>query len=411
MDELRWRNQGAGRPADSLQRVAIQQRRWVAATNRAAFTALVTGILAALILAILLIRDHGNASRIVHAGPPWTSAQSAPQSLAIRPADQAYDGQFFYRLGVAPFSTAKTVSGVTFDLPALRNVRWLSGGLAWLLSGGQAGGVPWALLAINVVSAIALGAAAGALARSSGRHAAWGLLLALYPGYAYTLTLDTSELLAGALLLTGLYAGRRQHWALAALLLALAVLARDTTIAIPAGLAAGGAYLLLRRRRDGLGPLLTGVSSLIVYAGSQVLQRVRFHAWPFSQSSKNNLSGPFVGLAKELGKDVPPHGGAAAFRLLSLVILLAVMVAGGLAMRGTTIPLVERVAWIPAVVVVLTLNAFLWSGATAFMRAATEGYLLSVLVILGNRARYALYVAAPVLVLWVLTVGSQLHKA
>ncbi len=390
--------------------MAIQEHRWIVRTNRTAFPALVTGVLAALVLAILLIRDHGDASRVVHAGPPWTSAQTAPHSLAIRPADQAYDGQFFYRLGVAPFSTAKTVSGVTFDLPALRNVRWLSGGLAWVLSGGQRTGVPWALLAINFASAIALGAAAGALARSSGRHAAWGLLLALYPGYAYTLTLDTSELLAGALLLSGLYAGRRQRWALTALLLAFAVLARDTTVAIPAGLAAGGAYLLARKRNGGLGPFLAGLTGLVVYAGWQVLQRIRFHAWPFTQSRKNNLSGPLVGLAKELGKDVPPHGGAAAFRLLSLVILLAVMVVGALAMRRTTIPFVERVAWIPAVVVVLTLNAFLWSGATAFMRAGTEGYLLSVLVILGNRARYALYVAAPVLILWVLTVGSQLSK-
>jgi hypothetical protein len=390
--------------------VAIPQRRWVAATDRAAFTALVTGILALLILAALLIRDHGNASRIVHAGPPWTSAQTAPHSLAVRPADQAYDGQFFYRLGVSPFSTAKTVSGVTFDLPALRNARWLSGGLAWLLSGGQPSGVPWALLAINFASAIALGAVAGALARSSGRHAGWGLLLALYPGYAYTLTLDTSELLAGALALGGLYAGRRQRWAYAAILLSLAVLARDTTVAIAAGLAAGGAYLLVRRRRDGTGPLLAGLAAVIVAGAWQILQRVRFHAWPFAQSRKNNLAGPFRGLAHELGNDLPPHGGAAAFRLLSIVVLFAVLVIAAFAMRRTTIPVPERIAWIPAVVVVLTLNAFLWSGATAFMRAATEGYLLSILVILGNRARYALYVAGPVVLLWVLTVGSQLAK-
>lgn len=390
--------------------MAVRERDWVAATDRAAFTALVTGILAVIILAALLIRDHGNASRIVHAGPPWTSAQTAPHFLAVRPADQAYDGQFFYRLGVAPFSTAKTVSGVTFDLPALRNARWLSGGLAWLLSGGRPSAVPWALLAINLASAIGLGAVAGALARSSGRHAAWGLLLALYPGYAYTLTLDTSELLAGALALGGLYAGRRQRWAYAAILLSAAVLARDTTVAIAGGLAAGGLYLLLRRRRNGAGPLLAGATGVVVFAGWQVLQRVHFHAWPFVQSRKNNLSGPFTGLAHELGKDLPPHGGAAAFRLLSILILLAVLVVGALAMRGTSIPVVERVAWIPAVIVVVTLNAFLWSGATAFMRAATEGYLLSMLVVLGNRARYALYVAAPVLVLWVLTVGSQLAK-
>ncbi|MCW2547737.1 MAG: hypothetical protein JWN96_2197 [Mycobacterium sp.] len=391
--------------------MATQRSTRAAATNRPAFTALVTGILAVLVLAILLIRDHGDASRIVHAGPPWTSSATAPSSLTVRPADQAYDGQFFYRLGVAPFSTAKEVAGVTFDLPALRNARWLSGGLAWVASGGQREAVPWALLAINLVSAIGLGAAAGALAKSSGRHAGWGLLLALYPGYAFTLTLDTSELLAGALVLAGIYTGRCRRWPLAAVLFVLAVLARDTTVAIPAGIALGGLIQLLRRRADALGPLLAGATGVVAFAAWQVLQRVRFHAWPFVQSRKNNLSGPFAGLAKELGNDLPPHGGAAAFRLVSLVILLAVIVVAGLVMRETTIPFAERVAWVPAVVVVITLNAFLWSGATAFMRAGSEAYLMSALVILGARPRYATLVAPPVAGLWLLTVGSQFSKA
>jgi hypothetical protein len=382
----------------------------IAAGNRPAFTALVAGLLAFLVLAALLVRDHGDASRVVHAGPPWTNASTAPSSLTVRPGDQAYDGQFFYRLGVAPFSTAHEVAGVTFDLPALRNARWLSGGLAWVASGGQRTAVPWALLAINLLSAIGLGAAAGALAKSSGRHAGWGLLLALYPGYAFTLTLDTSELLAGALVLASLYAGRRQKWPIAAALLILAVLARDTTAAIPAGLALGGLIQLLRRRAGSWGPLIAGGSAVAVFAGWQVLQRVRFHAWPFVQSRKNNLSGPFAGLAKELGHDLPPHGGAAAFRLLSLVILLGVVVIAGLTLRGSSIPFAERVAWVPAVLVVITLNAFLWSGATAFMRAGSEAYLMSALIILGSPRRFATLVAPPVAGLWLLTVGSQLGK-
>jgi hypothetical protein len=390
--------------------VVTGQRERIAAANRPAVTALVTGLLAVLVLAALLIRDHGDASRIVHAGPPWTSARDAPSSLAVRPADQAYDGQFFYRLGVAPFSTAREVSGVTFDLPALRNARWLTGGLAWVLSGGQRGAVPWALLLINVLAAVALGAAAGALAQHSGRHAGWGLLLVLYPGYAFTLTLDTSELLAGALVLGGLYAGRRERWPWAAVLLAAAVLARDTAVAIPAGLAAGGLWLAFRRRPGAAGPLFAGTFAVAVFAGWQILQHARFGAWPVTQSRKNNLSGPFVGLAKELSKDVPPQGGAAAFRLLSLVVLLGFIVLAGAALRTTMIPFPERVAWVPSVLVVVTLNAFLWSGATAFMRAATEAYLMSGLVLLGHRSRYATVAAVPIAALWVLTIGSQLAK-
>jgi hypothetical protein len=389
--------------------VAAVRTERAAALNRPAFTALVCGFLALLVLAALLIRDGGDVSKIVHAGPPWTNAAHVPSSLTVRPADQAYDGQFFYRLGVAPFSTAHEVAGVTFDLPALRNARWLSGGAAWVLSAGQPGAVPWALLVINLLAAIGVGAAAGALARDSGRHAAWGLLIALYPGYAFTLTLDTSELLAGALVLSGLHAGRRRRWPLAAVLFALAVLARDTAVAIPAGLAAGGVIQLLRRR-NGAGAFGAGAIGVIVFAAWQVVQRVRFSDWPFVQSRKNNLAGPFTGLFHALGNDLPPHGGAASFRLVSLIVLVGVIVLAACALRNTTIPFVERVAWIPATVVVITLNAFLWSGATAFMRAGTESYVMSALVLIGHRSRYALYAAGPVLLLWLLTVGSQLSK-
>ena len=70
--------------------------------------------------------------------------------------------------------------------------------------------MPWALIGINVIAATAVGGLSGALARSSGRHAAWGLLLALYPGFVYSLSLDTSELVAAAFLLAALLSLRRQ---------------------------------------------------------------------------------------------------------------------------------------------------------------------------------------------------------
>jgi hypothetical protein len=388
----------------------VPNRRLAAGTDTPRFTALVAAVLAALVIVLLLIRDGGDVSRIVHAGPPATSSATAPPGLTVRPTDQAFDGQFFYRLGVSPFATAREVSGVTFDVAALRNARWLYGGLAWLVSAGHPSAVPWALLLINFAAAVALGAVAGALARRSGRHAAWGLLLCLYPGYAYTLTLDTSELVAGAFLLGGLYAGRRGRWPVAAGLFCAAVLTRDTTVSITAGLALGGAIQLLRRRPASSGPLLAGLASVLVFAGWQVLQHARFGAWPLAQSRKANVAGPFTGLAKELSKDVPPDSAASAFRLVSIVVLVGVIVIAAMAMRTTTIPVAERVAWLPAVLVLTTLNPYLWSGATAFMRGASESYVMSTLVLLGDRARYATFAALPVAVLWLLTVGSQLAK-
>ena len=53
-----------------------------------------------------------------------TGDNGARGSLTVQAADQAFDGQFFYRIGVSPWSTDGRVAGVQNDLPSLRNARW-----------------------------------------------------------------------------------------------------------------------------------------------------------------------------------------------------------------------------------------------------------------------------------------------
>ncbi|MCU1455108.1 MAG: hypothetical protein JWN46_3254 [Acidimicrobiales bacterium] len=375
--------------------------------------AFAAGLLAALFVGGLLLRSHDDVSRLVHAGPPWTQAAGAPGSLTVLPADKAFDGQFFYRLGVAPWSTEPVVAGVRFDLPSLRNARWGYGALAFVLSGGDRDLVPWALVGLNVAAAAGVGAVAGALARDLGRHAAWGLLLALWPGFAYSLSLDTSELVASLLVLTGLLAARRSRWGAAAVLLAAAAITRDTTVVVPAGLVAAGAWTWWRDRsveRD-RGPLVAGGVPLAVFAGWQLLQRSRYGALPLTSSGDNNLAAPLAGLAHQLAHVLPPSGGAEALRLVSMVTLVVLVGAAAVAWRTSATPLHERVAWVPAVLVVVLLNSYLWSGATAFMRASTEAGLLSSLVLLGSRRRWTDLAAVPVVGLWLLTVVAQVGKA
>ncbi|WP_426574084.1 hypothetical protein [Aquihabitans sp. McL0605] len=377
--------------------------------------------LAALLLALvfvgaLLVRADRDPSVLVHAGPPWTSAEGARGSLTVQDADAAFDGQFFYRIGLAPWSTAKTVDGVTFDLPSLRNARWGYGALAWVASGGDPDLVPWALIGLNLVAAAAVGAIGGGLARSADRHAAWGLLLFLWPGFAYSLSLDTSELVAASFLLGALLALRHRRWVATGLLLCAAVLTRDTTTVVPfavvlAGLWAGRGDDEVRR--SALPQVLAGGTALAVFGGWQLLQRDRFGALPLSSSGDNNLTAPLSGLVDQLTKVVPPSGGTEAFRLLSILGLIALVAAAGWALWRTRRMWLdaERIAWLGAVAVVLLLNAYLWSGATAFMRAATEAGLLSTLLLIRAAPRRLLVTAGIGLGgLWVLTVVAQLGK-
>ncbi len=424
------------------------------------------GLLLALgFVGALMVRADGDVSVLVHAAPPWTTeGDGARGSLTVQPdVEDGFDGQFFYRLSVDPWSTERTVEGVTFDLPSLRNTRWGYGALAYAASAGDPDLVPWALVGLNVAAAAAVGAIGGGLARTSGRHAAWGAVFVIWPGFAYSLSLDTSELVASAFLLGGLLALRHRRWVPGALLLTAAVLTRDTTAVVPFGVAIAGAWLWWTRRRSDLadpeptpspaaaavvpagpgvgsgtavdrpgaviggapgpddtkevdadiggGPLLAGGFPLVAFGAWQLLQRSRFGALPLTSSGDSNLSFPLAGLVDQLGASLPPDGADEALRLVSLAGLVLLVGAAAWCWRGSIPSLAERVAWVPAVLVVVVLNAYLWSGATAFMRAATEAGLLSTLIVLGSSRRRLLPLAGLGLSgLWALTAVAQLSK-
>ncbi|MGI8756199.1 MAG: hypothetical protein ACR2MB_10135 [Acidimicrobiales bacterium] len=459
--------------------------------------ALLAGLLALGFVGVLLVRAGGDPSLLVHAAGPCTTtsarppspncdgdlpghralggATGAPGSLTVQAADQAFDGQFFYRLGVAPWSTGGRVAGVQFDLPSLRNARWGYGALAYVASAGDPDLVPWTLVGLNLAAATAAGAIGGGLARSSGRHAAWGLLLVLWPGFAYSLSLDTSELVASAFLLGGLLAIRHRRWAVAAIALTAAVLTRDTTAVVPFGIAVAGTWTWWRLahrpfdarpshpardaghpldpsaedradgrtdtmaatpsegpaageaaaekraadpvgRQEGAAVLAVCALALVAFAGWQLVQRARFGALPLTSSGDNNLTAPLSGLARELGHDLPPGSGEEAFRLLCILGLAALVATAGYCWRRTSVPATERVAWLFAVAVAGLLNAYLWSGTTAFARATTEAGLLSILVILGSsrstrdRERLMPLVALGLGGFWLLTAGVQVAK-
>lgn len=370
-------------------------------------------LLAVLYAGALLVRAGGDASLLVHAAPPWTNVERARPSLTVQPADQAFDGQFFYRVGAKPLSGDRQVEGVRFDLPALRASRVGYGALAWAASFGDPDLLPWSLLAVNVLAAGALGLAAGALVQSFGRHAAWGLALVLWPGFAYTLSLDTAELVASALGIAGLAAVARRRWVPAGLLLAAAALTRETAVVYAAAVALAGA-LELRRDRSGpgRGQLIAGFAAIDAFVAWQVVVWVRFDRLAVGSSGgSNNLGAPLAGVVTELGRSLPPSGGEELYRVACIAGLAALLGLAAWCWRTTTAPLAVRIAWVPAAALVLLLNAYQWSGATAFLRGSTEAGLLSIVIVLAaGPVALRRAVGAGAGVGWVLSAAGQLSK-
>ena len=137
----------------------------------------------------------GDVSRFVVAGDLFVTAADAPSNLAILSDSDGYDGQFYYRLALTPFTSDMVSHGVSFDGgPAYRQQRIMYPLLAYLASLGQPLLAPMALVGVNLLSAALLGWLAGQLAQQYGCHALTGLGLALYPGLLLVFDRDLGEL-------------------------------------------------------------------------------------------------------------------------------------------------------------------------------------------------------------------------
>lgn len=342
---------------------------------------------AALILTIaMLFAVRFDASVLVHAAPPWTDPALTRGSLTVLPADRGYDGQFFYRLAIDPWSTAPTVAGVTLDVPGMRTGRIGYPLLAFALSVGLDAAVPWALLAANLIALVALAVVGAGLARRSGLHRLWGLAFLLWPGFAYTLTHDLSELTATTLVLGALLAARCERTAWAALLLAAAALTRETTLLVAAGLVAAGCWRWWRSG-DRTGPvgsgLVAGAVAGAAFAVVQLIGWARLGVLPITQTLRMNAGGSDTGVVQALTAAIPPHSGSQLLTVAALALLATLLVVGALGLWRSVVPPGEKVAWLFAAVLLFTLNGNPWAEPKSFLRATTELGVLTLLLAFG----------------------------
>ncbi|MCI0520883.1 MAG: hypothetical protein L0Z70_11600 [Chloroflexi bacterium] len=148
--------------------------------------------------------------------------------------DIGYDAQWYYAIALDPFGAAENL-----DMPAYRYQRILFPLLARVFSLGQTEGIPWAMLAINLLAgAGAAGLLAGML-RDRGASPWFGLVFPLSAGSLLAIRMDLLEPLALALGLAGWLACERRKWLPAWLFFALAGLTKEAALVFPLAAAIG----------------------------------------------------------------------------------------------------------------------------------------------------------------------------
>ncbi len=343
--------------------------------------AAVSLLFAVVVVGVRVLADGGDVSRLVRASPPFADASRVPPGLTV--ADDGYDGMFYYRLALDPFTTERTADGITLDLPAYRQQRIAYPLLAWAASGGDPSRVPLALVGVNVIGLAAVGLLGAGLARTAGRHPMWGLLFSFYPGFVLTLTRDLTEIVAAVAVLAALLLLRRGRKASGALALALAVLSRETTVVLAA--AAGIARFLgsPRRARAWAPFLLPG----IVLVGMQLALAERWQAAAANEAT-GALDPPFLGLLVALWADPQRWGVPRLAAWLVVIAFVGLLVSTGAAvLRSGGAAAHEPLAWWLYALLATVLEVNIWATG-AILRALTELGMLTCLLALAASARW-----------------------
>jgi hypothetical protein len=344
---------------------------------------------------------HGfDPSYFVVAGTDYYDAASSHRTLRTIREGPGYDGQFYYRLAIEPFSRSRADHGVSFDAPAYREQRILYPLLAFIFSAGNAAWVPWALIFVNYVGLCAVAGLGAMLASLAGRTSMWGVAFALYPGFIFTLSRDLTEIVAAAFLLAGILFMRKARHGYAAACLSLAVFARETTIVVPVALLAFLLWSAFAGQRNLPGQERASYYAVpvILYAAWQTYLGSVWSAAPALQGFDDAIGLPFSGISGLWSRawEMPS-------RLLLIwcveTCLIALHVAMGLYIYSQLPDFaVERMSLFLYAGMSVCLTAGFWPEDQAFFRVTAESFLLGFLALLQDRRQ----VLIPISLIWLL---------
>jgi hypothetical protein len=263
--------------------------------------------------------------------------------------------------------------------------------LVWALHGATGLSHALLLLLLNMAAVVALAAVGAVLATRLGRHALWGVALALSPGVLVSVARDLNEPLAALALMGGLALWTSGRWGLAILPFCVAVLARETTLAVLAGL---GVWTLveLARDRDWRAHVPPAAGLLVPLGLVLAWQRHIASVWDKGplQANNGNVDAPLLGVVRHLFRGLGDTSPARDALLTHLWIAERTALLVGLAYllvrlsRSTVAPGV-RAGFVAATVLAVSVQR--WNTDVQFWRVADEAVLTGLLVAAGLRGR------------------------
>jgi hypothetical protein len=367
-----------------------------------------------------LVLWHFDAGVFVHAGDRYVNPARTEASLPVKPDSGGYDGQFFYRMAVHPFSLAPEAGGITLDHPAKRMERFLYPLLAWVISLGRPARVAWALFGINLCGLGFIAATTQSLARRLRLPVAMPVAIMLWPGFVVALLYDTAEIVSAAFLLGAVSAYLRGRMAAYAMLAACATLARETTLPVFAGILAHEALAggLPKWRRVAI-----CAAALAPFAAWREILAALVQAAPQAQGMAQDLGWPFLGAIRMLWGCISGAHQYATTPLKNMVIRVIVLLTAPAVLLFCGLVLLRirkalgqgplaglAIGWLLTAALMSMLTAAgPWIDPVAYFRAFTDCFVVGCVLLFATgfapRLRgVAIFAGTQMMLVWVLCV-------
>lgn len=337
-------------------------------------------VFGAFVLAKLAVH-HFDPSYFVMTNEAFCDVRATPPELTVPTKDQGgFDGQFYYRIALAPTSFRALDHGIRIDLPSQRHQRILYPAVAHVLALGKSQLVLWTLIGANFGAALVLAWLACSLSQSSGWAALMGLVVPLYAGFVFSLARDLTEIFAATFLVAAILALRREKRGLAPLWMSLAILSRETTLIFAGAVLFADARAVLKREKK-IHQLIPSLVPIGVY--------LTWQAWlahAYGQLSvvnnKHSLSAvPLLGFLRFF-RDAVRHLYVLDGVHVALMIAFAIVVARRL--REAAALFHERLAWVGYVTLILMCQYYFWEDMANYLRSSFEFFVLGIVILLGS---------------------------
>ncbi len=297
-----------------------------------------------------------------------------------------YDGQYYFRLALEPFTDRKEAFGIGLDKPVLRQQRILLPLLTWLIARGDPRTTAFAMLGINISSLIGIAIISSLLLAKFGVSKWYGLPFAFYAGFAISVDRYLTEPLTIFMILSSLLmlAGRRH--CLAAMFLSLAVLSRETaSILVAAGfLTWVWEKIFGDSNSHGLSPHF----SFWLYPA---ITFILWHLWLFKNWSlwlvdsadSNKIGLPFAGLVQSVYDNTANlHSVTAYYLLMTATVILF---QAYLIKYIKNFPTLLLISWSLYALLAICVGTAVWGNSASFLRVFAELNILGLIGLLATK--------------------------